>query len=192
MPSLSPRTLKSLPPLLDPIMAANSTPMALDGFLVETVDENRRDGQNALPGSVLDPVPVVMPEPQVEQPVGGFVMPEKSDVNAHGLPMATFSGGAQEQTGVVEQDVAPKESRNSQDGSKSSTKSGSSGKEENGDEDKAKHHHHHHHSKAGDHISKIPYEVKHDEVVSGDPSLNADGTSPPALHQSGFSKSFSI
>ncbi|KIM26487.1 hypothetical protein M408DRAFT_9907 [Serendipita vermifera MAFF 305830] len=148
-------------------MATAPAPMALDGFVVETVDDKKHDGADSeaavASSTMLEPVPIVMPEPHVEQAVvqesvePGPSMPEP-------MPFIPSGPGGLVQEGVQEERRKSKES---------SSSSSSSDKEEEKKE-KHGHKHKHHHHKHEAETSDIDYELKHDEVVSSEPILSRD------------------
>lgn len=154
--------------------------MTLDGFVVEATDERRPDEQrqngNEPPAysMVQEPVPIVMPEPHVEQPLISESMPEPQP----GDPIKAFPSGPVYQ-------VVQEEPKSSKDHSGSSDAS-------HFDDEKEKHEHKHEHNHE-QHLRKktsdIDHEYKHDEVVSTDPVLSRDGSRrfyPTLWHDSPF------
>lgn len=159
-------------------MAATSTPMTLDGFVVETFDDKGQDeqSQNAPTNSVLEPtptMPMAMPEPHAAG-IGGFRIPDDSpvavvDQPVYVMPVPAFPNGPTESTqgqGIVQEET--KQSKE-EDKSRKSSSDSSSDKEKH--EKKHKHKRHHHHTKE---TSDISYELKHDEVISSEKILSRD------------------
>ena len=86
-------------------MDSSPSQMLLDGFVVETANEVKQ-GEEMVASlfSMPEPVPIIVPEPHMEQPEGVLGIPDNSGTDGSVPPIVTFP---QEQKGDMVEEDAP-------------------------------------------------------------------------------------